>query len=314
MKLNQPKSLKQIAELIGAEYFGDAAFPITGINEIHKVTQGDLTFVDVAKYYKKALESAASVILINQKTEFPQGKSIIVSANPFDDYNKLVAYFSAPETPSQNLKNFYVQGDDVLVGDGTTIHAGTVLGNHIKIGDNCTIYPNVTIYDNTTIGDNVIIHANTVIGSHAFYYKNKKTHYEKLLSCGSVIIQNDVEIGAGCTIDKGVSGDTIIGEGSKLDNHIHIGHGVVLGKRVLIAAQCGIGGKAIIEDEVVIWGQVGITKDVTIGKGAVILAQSGVGKSLEGGKVYFGSPVQENRKALKDMVYLRRLDELFEGK
>ena len=279
--------------------------PVTGINEIHKVEHGDMTFVDIAKYYSKALNSAATTILINKEVDFPEGKAILISTDPFGDYIKSVEFFKDEEKPSSTES--FSKGRDVEIGEGTVIYPGVVLGSHIRIGKNCTIYPNVVIYDHSFLGDNVIIQANTVVGSHAFYYKNRGTHFEKMISCGQVIIENDVEIGAGCTIDKGVSGDTIIGEGSKLDNHIHIGHGVVLGKRVLIAAQVGIGGKTIIEDEVVIWGQVGITKDVTIGKGAVLMAQSGVGKSLEGGKVYFGSPVQENRKALKEMAFLRRL-------
>lgn len=314
MKLKKAVSVQELADFLKAPFKGNGNQLVTGINEIHKVENGDLTFVDVPKYYKKALTSAATIILINQEVEFPEGKSIIISDDPFRDYNKAVSFFKDEEKPSRNSADYshICKGDEVEIGEGTVIYPGVVLGSHIKIGKNCVIYPNTVIYDHTYIGDNVIIQANVVLGAHAFYFKNYKTHWEKMISCGRVIIENNVEIGASCTIDKGVSGDTVIGEGSKLDNHIHVGHGVVIGKRVLIAAQTGIGGKTTIEDEVMIWGQVGINKDVVIGKGAVLLAQSGVGKSLEGGKVYFGSPVQENRKALKDMAYVRRLDEIFE--
>jgi UDP-3-O-[3-hydroxymyristoyl] glucosamine N-acyltransferase len=307
MQLPSPISVRDAASLLGAQFRGDGDMFITGINEIHKVRSGDLTFVDVKKYYKKAFDSAATIILINQDTEFPAGKAIIISDDPFRDYNKLVTHFKTPETPgSFSHWNHFASGKNVQIGEGAQIFSGVVLGNNISIGKNCTLYPNVVLYDDTTLGDNVIIHANTVIGGHAYYYKNRKTHFEKLISCGRVIIENDVEIGASCTIDKGVSGDTIIGAHTKLDNHVHLGHGVVVGKRCLIGAQVGVGGKTIIEDDVIIWGQAGITKDVTIGAGSVISAQSGVSKSLEGGQAYFGTPAQEIRKAQKEMAWLRR--------
>jgi UDP-3-O-[3-hydroxymyristoyl] glucosamine N-acyltransferase len=307
MQLPSPISISEAAGLLGAQFRGDGEMKITGLNEIHKVRSGDLTFVDVPKYYKKAFDSAATTILINQETEFPKGKAIIVSDDPFRDYNKLVDHFRTKETPARfSHWNRFASGSNVQIGEGTTIFPGVVIGNNVRIGKNCTMYPNVVLYDDTILGDNVIIHANTVIGGHAYYYKNRKTHFEKLVSCGRVIIENDVEIGTACTIDKGVSGDTIIGEHTKLDNQVHVGHGVVIGKRCLIGAQVGIGGKTIIEDDVIIWGQAGITKDVTIGAGSVISAQSGVSKSLPGGESYFGTPAQEIRKAQKEMAWVRR--------
>jgi len=302
MELKTQISVKDAAALLGITYKGNGDLMITGINEIHKVRAGDLTFVDVQKYYKKALTSAANFIIINQDTEFPEGKAILISEDPFHDYNRLVSYFMAEEKPHHIA---YSKGENVIVGKDVQIYPGVVLGRDISIGDGAVIYPNVVIYDNAIIGKNVIIHANTVIGGHAYYYKNRKDHYEKLISCGRVILENDVEIGASCTIDKGVSGDTVIGEHTKLDNQVHVGHGVIIGKRCLIGAQVGIGGKATIEDDVILWGQTGITKDVVIGKGAIISAQSGVSKSLEGGKAYFGTPAQEIRKAQKEMAWVR---------
>jgi UDP-3-O-[3-hydroxymyristoyl] glucosamine N-acyltransferase len=303
MQLKKSSSVSEIAHFLNIPFKGDGSRAVAGINEIHKVTEGDITFVDVEKYYNKALNSAATTIIINKEVPFPEGKSILISNDPFSDYNKLVSFFKDEEKPSVHDK--FCKGHDVEIGEGSEIYPGVVIGSHVRIGKNCTIFPNVVLYDHTFLGDNVIIQANAVIGAHAFYYKGRGTHFEKMISCGRVIIENDVEIGACTTIDKGVSGDTIIGEGSKIDNHCHLGHGVVLGKRVLLAAQVGIGGKAILEDEVIAWGQVGITKDVTISKGAVLLAQTGVSKSLPGGKIYFGSPAQENRKALKELAYLR---------
>lgn len=275
---------------------------ITGINEIHKVRKGDLTFVDVQKYYAKALTSDASFIIINKDVEFPDGKAILISEDPFHDYNRLVTHFMPEEKPWHTT---FSKGENVSIGVDVQIYPGVVLGRDIEIGDGSVIYPNVVIYDNAIIGKNVIIHANTVIGGHAYYYKNRKSHFEKLISCGKIILENDVEIGASCTIDKGVSGDTIIGEHTKLDNQVHIGHGAVIGKRCLIGAQVGIGGKTTIEDDVILWGQTGVTKDITIGAGAVVSAQSGVSKSLEGGKAYFGTPAREIRKVQKEMAWVR---------
>jgi UDP-3-O-[3-hydroxymyristoyl] glucosamine N-acyltransferase len=185
----------------------------------------------------------------------------------------------------------------------------------VRIGKNCLIHPNVTIYDHCVIGDNVIIHAGCVLGADAFYFKRRKERvmqYDKMLSCGRVIVEDDVEIGAGCAIDKGVSGDTILGAGTKLDNQVHIGHGVVIGKNCLIAAQVAIAGKTIVEDEVILWGQVGVNKDLRIGKGAIVFAQSGVPSSIEGGKTYFGTPVEEAREKKRELGWVKRIPEIWE--
>jgi UDP-3-O-[3-hydroxymyristoyl] glucosamine N-acyltransferase len=305
MKLRKETTVQKAASILGVEIKGDKNQKISGLNEIHKVEDGDVTFVDIEKYYRKAINSPASIIIINSKEiDPPPGKSFLLSDDPFRDYNKLVSYFSPkPKIPKGN----YRIGSKSKVHRTSKIYPGVFIGNRVSIGKNCIIYPNVAIYDDSTIGNNVVIHANTVIGADAFYFKNRKTHFEKLISCGEVIIEDDVEIGAACTIDKGVSGKTIIGKHTKIDNQVQIGHGVVVGKRCLIAAQVGIGGKTIIEDDVIIWGQAGITKDITIGSKAVISAQAGVSKSLKGGKLYFGSPAQEAEKAYREMALLRIL-------
>jgi UDP-3-O-[3-hydroxymyristoyl] glucosamine N-acyltransferase len=146
-----------------------------------------------------------------------------------------------------------------------------------------------------------------VIGADAFYFKKRPAGYDKMLSCGRAIIRDRVEIGANCTVDKGVSGDTVIGEGTKFDNHVHIGHDTVIGKNCLFAAQVGVAGVVVVEDDVILWGQVGVQKDLVIGKGAVVLGQSGVPKSLEGGITYFGSPVREAREKMKELAMIKRL-------
>lgn len=307
MKFSTPQSLKHVASLIKAKYTGDDNFSVTGINEIHKVEHGDLTFVDHPKYYDKALQSPATTILINKEVKCPEGKALIFSDDPFRDYNHLTLHFKPLH---YSLKNISASAK---VGEGTIIMPGVFLGNNVTVGTNCIIHPNVVIYDDAIIGNGVEIHANTVIGSPAFYYKKRESGFDKMHSCGRVIIDDHVEIGAACTIDKGVSGDTVIGAGTKIDNHVHIGHDTVIGRNCLFAAQVGIAGVTTIEDNVTLWGQVGIRSDVVIGKGVTVLAQSGVGKSLDTGKTYFGSPAEEARDKMKELVYIKRLPELFKN-
>lgn len=303
MKLPKSYTLKEIAGLVNAEYEGDDNFAVTGINEIHMVEAGDLTFVDFEKYYDKALNSKATTIIINKQVPCPEGKALIFSDDPCRDYNFLTRHFKpAQYLPHPNI----VKGENVEIGEGTIIQPGAVLGNNIKIGQNCVIFPNVVIYDHTEIGDNVIIQAGSIIGSDAFYYKKRPEGYDKMHSCGRTILKSRVEIGANCTIDKGVSGDTIIDEGTKLDNMVHIGHDNYIGKDCIIAAQVGMAGVTKVEDGVIIWGQVGINKDVVIGTGAIVLGQSGVTKSISGGKTYFGTPARDSRTVLKEMAVLAR--------
>ncbi|HNH21177.1 MAG: UDP-3-O-(3-hydroxymyristoyl)glucosamine N-acyltransferase [Chitinophagales bacterium] len=309
MQFPAPVSLTWIAELIQAKLVGNTQAQATGINEIHKVEKGDLVFVDHPKYYNKCLNSAASFIIINKETEVPEGKALLIVENPFEAYCRIVQHFR-PFEPATKLIS-----DSARIGEGSFLYPGVFVGHHVRIGKNCIIHPNVTIMDHCIIGNNVIIQAGTVIGSDAFYYNSKKDRelwYKKMPSCGRVIIEDDVEIGAGCTIDRGVSHDSIIGRGTKMDNMIHIGHDTVTGKNCLIAAQVGIAGVVTLEDGVTLWGQVGVSKTLTIGANATIYAQSGVGKDTEGGKVYFGSPIEDAKEKMKELVWVKRIPELWE--
>jgi UDP-3-O-[3-hydroxymyristoyl] glucosamine N-acyltransferase len=308
MKFPSPVSIGWVADLIGAELVGDTSGHATGINEIHKVESGDLVFVDHPKYYNKCLNSAASYIIINAKTDVPDGKALLIHDQPFEAYQKIVKHFR-PFKPGNKLLNY-----TAAIGEGSYIYPNAYIGNHVTIGKNCVIHPNVTIMDYCEIGNNVIIQAGTVIGSDAFYYntkKNREVWYKKMESCGRVLIEDDVEIGAGCTIDRGVSHDTVIGRGTKIDNLVHIGHDTVVGKNCLFAGQVGIAGATTIGDGVTLWGQVGVSKTLTIGANAVIMAQSGVPASLEGGKSYFGSPVMEAGAKMKELVWIKRIPEMW---
>lgn len=249
MKIITPQTIKQISSLINAEFEGPDDFLVKGINEIHMVEEGDLTFVDHPKYYDKALNSSATTILINKKVSRPEGKALIFSDDPFRDYNKLTTHFRPFQKSNQHI------AENSKIGENTIIRPGVFIGEHVVIGSNCVIHANTVIYDYSVIGNNVEIHANTVIGADAFYFKKYSDKgYVKMHSCGRVVIEDDVTLGACCTIDKGVSGDTVIGKGTKLDNHVHIGHDTVIGKNCLMAAQVGVAGVAKIEDDVILWG------------------------------------------------------------
>jgi UDP-3-O-[3-hydroxymyristoyl] glucosamine N-acyltransferase len=309
MKFPAPVSIKWIANLIGAELTGNTEGMATGINEIHKVEPGDLVFVDHPKYYDKCLHSEATFIIINQKTECPEGKALLIVDKPFEAYQTIVRHFR-PFRPADKPIS-----DTATIGEGTYIAPNVFIGHEVSIGKNCFIAPNVTILDHCVVGDNVVIQAGTVIGSDAFYYNTKKDRevwYKKMESCGRVVIENDVEIGAGCTIDRGVSHDTRIGRGSKLDNMVHIGHDTVLGANCLLAAQVGIAGATTLGNGVILWGQVGVSKTLTIQDNVVVLAQSGVGGTLEAGKVYFGSPAEEASLKKRELVWVKRIPEIWE--
>lgn len=306
MKFPQIHTLKQIATIISSEYVGDPDFPVEGMNEIHVVTAGDIVFVDHPKYYDKALNSAATVILINKEVACPPGKALLISDDPFRDFNKLTDYFRPFQTVSGPIS------ETSKIGKNTIVQPNVFIGNNVQIGDNCLIHSNVSIYDNAVLGNNVIIHAGTVLGADAFYYKTRPGGFDKLKSGGRVVIDNNVEIGALCTIDKGVSGDTFIGEGTKLDNLIQVGHDTIIGKNCLIASQVGIAGCVIIEDNVTVWGQVGMRSGITVKSGGVLMGKAGITKSTKADTIYTGNPAMEARLKLKEYAAMRKLPELLE--
>ncbi len=304
MKFPVPHTLKQIADILEVGFVGADDFPVLGMNEIHIVENGDIVFVDHPKYYDKALKSAASVVLINKKVDCPSGKALLISNDPFRDFNVLTNFFRPFQKSNSSIST------SAVIGKDTVIQPNVFIGNNVVIGNNCRIHSNVSIYDNCIIGNNVTIHAGCVLGADAFYYKNRQDGFDKLLSGGRVVIEDFVDIGALCTIDKGVTGDTCIKEGTKLDNQVQIGHDTVVGKKCLIAAQTGIAGCVVIEDGVTLWGQVGVTSATTIGKNAIVFAQTGVSKSLAGGKSYYGTPAEESREKLKQLAYIKRIPEI----
>lgn len=302
----KPTPLREIAALLNSEFTGDPEHAVTGFNEIHRVSVGDCLFVDHPKYYDKALNSPASTIIINKKVDCPPGKALIIHPEPFTAFNLLTRYFSPVSHPAKNIS------DSAKIGKNCTIMPGCVIGDHVTIGDDCILYPNVVVYSHCEIGHRVTIHANSCIGSDAFYFKKRSSHFEPLYSCGIVEIGDDVVIGSGCTIDRGVTAITRIGKSSILDNQVHVGHDVLIGEQCLFAAQTGIAGACNIGNKVTVWGQVGISSGISIGDGATILAQSGVGENVPPGKTYFGTPAAEAREKMREVFAVKQLPSLIQ--
>jgi UDP-3-O-[3-hydroxymyristoyl] glucosamine N-acyltransferase len=301
MDFPRPYKVAEIAEIIGAGSFSDGEMIATGLNELHVVRPGDITFVDHPKYYAKVLKSDASIVIINKEMDAPDGKSLIFHDTPFDAFIQLIDHFRPFKPSSQHIS------PTAKIGEGTVIQPGAFVGNNVQIGKNCIIHANASIYDHTIIGDNTIIHSNTVLGGDGYYFQRRPEGYVKFKSGGRVVIGKNVEIGASCTIDKGVTADTTIGDGTKMDNQCQVGHDTVIGKNCLIGAFCALAGVTKLEDDVVLWAKVSIGKDLVVGKGAILLATSAIDKSVEGGKVYMGAPAIEVRKYWKQYSAIREL-------
>ena len=301
MKFDIPININELATEYNLQIIGNIPGPATGINEIHKVEKGDIMFVDLDKYYVKSLASAATFIIIDKPTSVPQDKVLLVHPEPFKIYNSIVMKHR-PIVPQKEMIS-----SEANIHPTAIIEPNVVIGRKVEVGPRTHIQSNVTIGEFSVIGADVSIHSGSMIGTDAFYFKKEDNQFRKWRSCGRAVIHDNVEIGAGCTINKGVSGDTIIGKGSKLDSQVHMGHGSVLGEHCLLAAQVGIGGKTIIGDHVTLYGQVGIAQNLKIGNRVTVLAKSGVSKNLESDKTYFGYPAEEARTKYKELATLKSI-------
>lgn len=305
MKFERPLTAGEIAAHTNSEIIGNPAALVLGLNEIHNVCSGDITFVDHEKYYDFVLRSAASVILINKRIEAPQNKTLLFNADPFSVYNKLAIQHQPTLISASAI------AASAKIGEGTVIYPTAFIGEKVSIGKNCIIHPQVAIYAYTEIGDNVIIHSNSTIGGDAFYYKGRGSHYDKMHTAGRVVIKDEVEIGSGCTIDAGVSVETTIGRGTKLDSQIHIGHDVQIGEHCIICAQVGIAGNVKVGNFVTLYGKASLSKNIEVGDRAVLLGSSASAKSLEAGKTYLGTPAYELKQAARQIALIKRLPELW---
>jgi len=328
-------SLKAVAEHVRARVLGDATVTLTGVSSLQSASPGDLVFVEDEKNLRLALQSGASAVITGELAgEFagkkPVSKPLLIAKQPRLAFARAAQLLcpvpeakpgvhpSAVVDPSAHLSKGVtiaaqvVIGEDVAIGEAARIGAGSIIGAGVSIGRDCIVYPNVTIYPGARIGDRVIIHAGAVLGSDGFgYVRDKITgRYEKFPQMGRLEIEDDVEIGANTTIDRGALEITRIGRGTKIDNLVHIGHNCQIGEDVVIAAQAGFSGSIVVENNVVLGGQVGIGEHAHIGEGVMLGGQGGVlpKKILRGkGVAFWGTPAQPVREYLKQLAALARL-------
>jgi len=328
------RSVQEIADAVGARLVGDGGVSVGGVASIGSASKDDLVFVEDEKYLADALRSSAGAVIAG---EFAAGaasnKPLLISGHPkltfalaarwlqenSSDSKALPGvHASAVVSPSARLATGVVVearavvADEAEIGEGTHLGAGVAVGKEVKLGRGCTIYPQVTIYPGTTLGERVIVHAGAVLGSDGFgYVRDRATgSYEKFPQVGRLVIEDDVEIGANTTIDRGALDETRIGRGTKIDNLVHIGHNCQIGEDVVIAAQTGLSGSIVIENGVVLGGQVGIGEHARICEGVMLGGQGGVlpNKVLRGkGVAFWGTPAQPVREYLKQLAQLARL-------
>src|SRR5579864_2307271 len=326
------RSVREIAESLQARLIGDGKIEIAGVSSLESAARDHLVFVDNEKHLAGALKSRAGAIIAGEfaaamnadrpllisdhpKLAFARAARILASG---DERHQGSIHITAVIDPSATLgvgvrvETRAVVGEGAQIKDGTRIGTGAVIGAGVTIGSHCEIYPNVTIYPGTSVGDRVLIHAGAVLGSDGFgYVRDGKTgHYEKFPQVGRLVIEDDVEIGANATIDRGALEETRIRRGAKIDNLVHIGHNCDIGEDVVIAAQTGLSGSIVIENAVVLGGQVGIGEHATIGEGVMLGGQGGVlpNKILRGkGVAFWGTPAQPLRQYLKQLATLARL-------
>jgi UDP-3-O-[3-hydroxymyristoyl] glucosamine N-acyltransferase len=309
MKFSKPLSLDDILQIIEKDVIvkGNTKIQATGINEIHSVEPGDISFVDIPKYYDKLLQSSATVVLIDKETDVPDDKAIIITKDPLENFLKIVRHFTHFSPQKEAIHPL------AKIGKNTVIQPNCFIGENVIIGDDCIIHSNVSVYNNTTIGNRVIIHSGAVIGGDAYYFQRRNEGWKKLDSCGCTWIDDDVEIGSNVSIDKGVSGCTYIGKGCKFDNLVQVGHDTHIGNHCLICSQSAIAGCSFIDDNCTIWAKSCINKDLYIAPNTTLLALSALDKSVtEPNQTLFGLPAIDARQKWKEMVLLRRMPELLE--
>jgi UDP-3-O-[3-hydroxymyristoyl] glucosamine N-acyltransferase len=325
------RTLQEIAEAVGARVEGDGSILVASVASIASATADDLVFVEDEKYLSQALQSGAGAVIAGEFAAKSTGKALLICRHPklaFARAARLLqeahggmeagVHASAVVGASVRLgarvvvEERAVIAEDAEIGEGTRIGAGCAIGRGVKIGSECEIHPNVTIYPGTTLGEGVIVHAGAVLGSDGFGYvrDSQSGRYEKFPQVGQLVIEDDVEIGANTTIDRGALDETRIGRGTKIDNLVHIGHNCRLAENVVIAAQTGLSGSIVIEKDVVLGGQVGIGEHARIEEGVMLGGQGGVlpNKVLRGkGVAFWGTPAQPVRQYLKQLAALAKL-------
>lgn len=326
-------TVKELAQLCDAEIIGgNSNESIISAADISSAQVGQVTILNAVKFIKFLENTKASACFIsrdNVQLEVPAGMVLLVCKDPEISFIKAVNTLhpakrfpakiaeqtviaqTATLAESVYIAEFVSIGEQSQVGEGTEILSGVHIGSHVRIGNNCRIYPNVVIYDHTQMGDDVIIHAGTVVGADGFGYKQRDEKHIKVPHVGRVVIEDKVEIGANTCIDRGTFGETVIGEGSKIDNLVQIGHNNIIGKNVIICGQTGISGSCNIEDNVILAGSAGLADHVKIGHHAVVMARSGIASDVKECTQVFGSPAKDKKVAWRELAALAKLPELF---
>ena len=322
--------LKLIAQKLELQLVGDGEVDIAGVSSIESASESTLVFVEDEKALPSALRSRAGAIVSGEFARSSSGKPILISGQPKLTFSRVAALVkpvlptagfvhptavvstSARIDASAEIGPNAVIEDEAEIGQGSRIGAGSYVGRGVRLGAYCELKPNVTIYPGATVGNHCVFHSGVVLGSDGFgYVRERETgRYEKFPQIGRLEIGNDVEIGANSTVDRGALDVTVISDGVKLDNLVHIGHNCRIGKNVVIAAQTGISGSCVIEENVVMAGQVGLGDHIRIGEGVILGGQSGVlpHKNLRGkGILFWGTPARPVREYLKQLAVLARL-------
>ena len=326
------RKLQEIAEAVKARLLGNGNLEVRGVASISSATPEDIVFIEDEKHLSQALRSRAGAVIAGEFASVAEGKPLLICSHPklafaraarflLDDNSERVGagvhasavlHSSVQLGPRVTVEERVVISEQAEIGEGTRIGSGCAIGRGVKIGNECQIYPNVTVYAGTKLGDRVIVHAGAVLGSDGFGYVRdpQSGRYEKFPQVGRLVIEDDVEIGANTTIDRGALDETRIGRGTKIDNLVHVGHNCRLAENVVIAAQAGLSGSIVIENNVVLGGQVGIGEHARIEEGVMLGGQGGVlpNKVLRGkGVAFWGTPAQPVRQYLKQLAALARL-------
>ena len=306
----QEVRVSEIAERLQASWEGQGGLDITGVAPLDTAEPSELSFVGSRKAAAAASRSRAGCLLV--PNIFPEGRTVIRVAEPRAAFAKVVRFLFPPPAITPGVHPTAVVAADAKIGDRTSVGAGSAIGSGVRIGSDCILHANVTIYDNVTIGDRVILHSGCVLGADGFGFVRAGDHYEKFPQIGRVEIGNDVEIGANSCVDRAALGVTVIGEGTKLDNMVHVGHNCRIGRNVVIAAQTGLSGGVVVEDDAVIGGQVGIGDKARIESGAVLGSGCGIltSKIVRKGQVVWGTPARPLKEHLEQLANLARLPEL----
>jgi UDP-3-O-[3-hydroxymyristoyl] glucosamine N-acyltransferase len=323
--------LRELADRLHCRVEGHGDVEIVRVSSLQHAEPGDLTFLTNARYLPQLAATRASAVILgaNETSRPPSGCAILRSDDPYSTFAHAVGMFAHAPAPARGIDPlsaiasdamigadvsigpFVTIGAAAVVGARTTIHSNVTIGSHARVGDECVLHSHTSLRDGVALGNRVILHDGVVVGSDGFgFARQKDGSHLKIPQLAAVVIEDDVEIGANSTIDRPAIGETRIGAGTKIDNLVHIAHGVVLGRRVLLAAQSGIAGSTTIEDDVMMAGQSGVIGHVQVGRGTKIGAKSAVLQSVDADQFVTGIPAFDHSEWKKASVIFRQLPSL----